>query len=152
MPGATEAFSSVGSTIHVSAPAPATFDAAGYAALIWTEVGEVEDIGEYGPEDSLLTRNNLKTGITQKLKGSTNLGGIPLQMAMVPGDAGHIALEAGRVSRAPVSVKVTFQDGMVEYFRALVMSYKKAIGSSESFTAASTTLEVTTETVRVLPA
>lgn len=152
MAAATIPFASVGSFICIVPAAPATMDETGWEALTgWIEIGEVEEIGEYGAENSVLTRTPLKSGVVQKLKGGTDFGTMPLQMAMVPGDVGHVALNAGRESSAPVSVQVNFQDGTKEYFRALVTSYKKTIGSSEGFTAASTMLDITSATTMVAP-
>lgn len=153
MPAATVPFSTVGSTVHIATGAPATFDATGWAAVTpWVEIGEIDDIGEYGEEDSILSRTPLKTGTVQKLKGGTDFGTLPLQMAMVPGDVGHVALKAARASKNAYSIKVTYQDGTKDYFRALVTSYKKSIGSSENFTKASTALAITSATTTVDPA
>ena len=37
-----------GTTLKISASTPATYDGTGYAALTYTTVGEVTDLGEFG--------------------------------------------------------------------------------------------------------
>lgn len=152
MPGATVAFSSLGSTIAISNVLPATHDVAGYEALTFTEIGEVADIGEFGPEYSVTTFTPIKTGIVRKRKSSVNYGSMPLSMAMVPGDAGHVKLLTGLNDYDAQAFKVTYQDGTVEYFDALVMSYKRAVGGADGITMASTQLEVDSTIVTDLPA
>src|SRR5690606_40955577 len=39
-------YTSAGTTLGLSAAAPATYDAAGYAALTFTQIGEVSDLGD----------------------------------------------------------------------------------------------------------
>ena len=65
---------SAGTTLKVSASAPATFDKAGYSALTFTAVGEITDLGEFGREYALVTHNPVGTRGTQKFKGSFNEG------------------------------------------------------------------------------
>lgn len=152
MPGATVPFSTVGSKIEIATGAPTTFDATGYAAVTpYVEIGEIEDIGEYGAEDSILSRTPLKTGVVQKLKGGTDFGTLPLQSALVLGDPGHVAVIAAQASKNAYTFRITYQDGTKDYFRALVTSYKKGIGGSEGFTKCSINLAITTATVTVTP-
>lgn len=154
MPGATEAFTSVGTTIAVALTVPATFDQAGFSAVgqVYTEIAEVEELPGYGPEASVQTRTPLKTGIVRKRKGSTNMGAMEVTAAMVPGDAGHIKMKAAQEQTTPASVKITYPDGMVEYFTALVTSYKRTPGGADSWAMAAFNLDIDSAIVTVLPA
>lgn len=152
MPAATSAFTSAGSTIGIINAAPATYDAAGYAAQIHVEVGEVVDIPEFGKEYNLVTHNPLKDKRTRKKKGSYNNGSFTLNLARAPGDAGQALALTALDLVTPSSFEVTLQDGTKLYFMALVMSYKTSIGSVDSITAASITLEIDSEIVEVAPA
>ncbi len=140
------------SKIFLAAAAPATYNAAGYAALTWIEIGEVTDIGENGPESSQIDHAPLSSGVKIKRKGIRDYGNIPLQMALVPGDEGQQEMILAEASQDAWSIKMVYQDETIDYTRALVMSFKKNIGNSESITAASSTLCVTKETITVEPA
>lgn len=146
---ATEAFTSAGTNIAIVNDAPATEDAAGYAAQAHLDIGEVVDIPEFGKEYNLVTHNPLRTRRTRKYKGSYNLGSVTLNMARAPGDAGQAEALAALNLDDPSSFEVTLQDGTKMYFMALVMSYKTSVGTVDSITAASVTLEIDSEIVEV---
>jgi hypothetical protein len=148
---ATSAFTSAGTRLYVFNGDPATFDAAGYAALAWVEVGEVVDIPEFGKEYNLVTHNPLKDRRTRKKKGSFNNGSFSLNMARCPGDAGQAEMIEALDLDDPSSFKAVLQDGTAMYFQSLVMSYKTGIGSVDQITAASATLEIDSEIVEVAP-
>jgi hypothetical protein len=138
-----------GTTFKVSAATPATFNAAGYAALAWTLVGEVTDLGEFGREYNLVTHNPIDTRGTQKKKGSFNEGQITLQLGLDTDDAGQILLKAGALSDNDYSVLVTTQNGDKYYAQAQVMSFKVGAGDVNKITAATVSLELTTSSAGV---
>jgi hypothetical protein len=97
-----------GSTLKVSASAPATYNTAGYAALTWTSVGEVTDLGEFGREYTLVTHNPINNRITQKFKGSYNEGKMSLKLGLDTDDAGQVLMKAASLSpfwSAPIRLK-----------------------------------------------
>lgn len=143
------AFSSIGSTIAVTATAPATLDAAGFGALTYTTVAEVTDIGVFGKTVSKVTHVPLSTGVTIKRKGVIDAGTITLKMARAPTDAGQTVLLAALDSTATYSFCVTLQNGTKLYFLALVMSYTTTVGAAGSITAADTSLDITTVPIAV---
>ena len=132
-----------GSTLKVCASAPATYNSAGYAALTWTAVGEVTDLGEFGREYALVTHNPINTRITQKFKGSYNEGKMSLKIGLDTDDAGQILMKAASTSDSPYFFEVATQNGDKYYFPAMVMSWKVGVGSVDSITAASCDLELT---------
>jgi hypothetical protein len=140
---------SAGSTIRVSAAQPGTFNAAGYAALSWTAVGEITDLGEFGREYNLVTHNPIGTRATVKKKGSYNEGQINLMMALDEADAGQLILEAGAVSDNDYSFEITLQSGRKYYFQAQVMKFKPNVGSVDNITQASVMLELTSNSAGV---
>lgn len=153
MPAATEAYSPIGSFISIALALPTAQTDTAYGQLTWIEIGEVDNIGEYGPESSTQSRTALKDGVVRKRKGPRNYGALPLTMALVPGDEGHEALLVAEDQPDPVSIKVTHGDGTVEFFRGLVMSYKRNIGGAESGTAmASANIEIDSPIVTKYPA
>ena len=62
--------SSAGSTVAICATAPATYNEAGYDALVWTLIGEVTDIGDFGREYAKIEHKPVATRATQKLIGA----------------------------------------------------------------------------------
>lgn len=135
---------SAGTTLRVTASAPATFNAAGYSALTFTAVGEITDLGEFGREYALVTHNPVGTRGTQKFKGSFNEGTMNLTLGLDTDDAGQVLMKAASLADAPYSFEVTTQNGDKYYFQAMVMSFKVGVGSVDSITTATCTLELTT--------
>lgn len=139
---ASNAQTSAGSFLSVSATLPATYDAAGFSALVWTDVGEITDLGEFGREYNLVTHNPLKDRRTVKRKGSYNDGSITLQMARHVTDAGQLLLQEAQDDDASYAIRITFQDSTEAYASAQVMSYKTTVGSVDQITMATTVLEI----------
>lgn len=137
---------SAGTTFALTATRPATFDAAGYAAvgMTYTTVGEITDLGEFGREYALVTHQPLGNRSTQKFKGSFNEGALNIQLALNTDDAGQILMKSALLSDASHSCRVTTQNGDVYYFQAAVMSFRLGVGSVDQITTAAATLEITT--------
>jgi hypothetical protein len=140
---------SAGTTLRVTASAPATFNSAGYTTLFTTSpvpalVGEVTDLGEFGREYALVTHMPVGSRGTQKFKGSFNEGTITLSLGLDTDDAGQIIMKAATLSDNDYSFMVTTQNGDKYFFRAQIMSWKVGVGSVDSITTATATLEITT--------
>lgn len=140
---------SAGTTIGLSASAPATFNATGYDALTFTSIGEVTDLGEFGREYALVTHNPLGSRGTVKKKGSFNEGTMTLQLGLDTDDAGQVLAKTASLADADYSFKVTTQNGDIYYFQAQVMSFKVGVGSVDQITSATITLELTTNSAGV---
>ena len=136
-------------TLKISAGVPATFDNAGYAALTYTTVGEVTNLGEFGREFQLVTHNPVATRGTQKLKGSWNEGTIVLQLGLDTDDAGQILMKAAAGSDSLYSFLVTTANGDKYYFQGLTMSFKVGLSDVNSVTAATANIEITTSSTGV---
>ena len=144
------ATTTAGTTLSASATLPATYDGTGFAALTFTAVGEITDIGEYGKEYNLVTHIPLSTRRTQKLKGSYNEGALALQMAYDSGDTGQGILITALDSDDSISYKVTHQNGDVDYFTGKVMSFRKNVGSTDNIKSASAAIEIDSDIVEVV--
>jgi hypothetical protein len=142
-------FSTAGTTLAISAAAPATEDAAGYNALTWTLIGEITDLGEFGPTANLITHNPIADKITRKLKGAVNYGSMNLTMARDTTDAGQVLLRAAQAANNAYSFRVTFQNGAKSYFKGLVLSTSTQAGSVDSITGLTSNVELTSAIVEV---
>lgn len=140
-----------GTELAVTATAPATYDAAGFAAVAdWTVVGEVVSIGEHGGTTALVTHNPLDTRRTKKFKGSINDGSMPVGLGRDITDAGQTVLIDGALGAnidVDHSVRITYQDGTIEYFQAKVMSYTRNPGTIDQIVGANTTFELVDEVI-----
>jgi hypothetical protein len=133
-----------GTSIAICASAPATFNAAGYAALPWTDIGEVTDLGTFGRVYNLVKHNPIKTRGTKKVKGSFDEGKIDLQYGVDDDDSGQTLVEVAVNDDDPVSIRIISQSGIVFYFQALVMSAPKNFGGVDNVLSCTATMELTT--------
>jgi len=144
---------STGVIIGVSAAEPATHDQAGFEALVFTTVGEVIDVPEYGPSVQVVESNPLATGVTEKYNGFINYGSVAYGLEQDTTDAGQIILKAAvpvpPAQFTPHSFKVTFPDGAVDYYVGGVFSYTTAIGSANSMIGSTAQVEINSSIVRV---
>lgn len=138
-------------TLKISAGVPATFDAAGYAALTYTTVGEITNFGEFGREFQLTTHNPVATRGTQKLKGSFNEGAIQLQLGLDTDDAGQVLLKAAALSDSLYAFIITTSVGPLDkyYFQGLTMGFKIGLNDVNSVTSATANIEITTSSTGV---
>lgn len=138
-----------GTTIAISAVAPATPDATGYAALTYTEIGGVEQIGVIGATTNKVEFQPLK-GPKEKHKGSTDFGSLQPGMAHNETDAGQVLLRtaADPSNNALYSFKVTYPDGAKRYFQGRVFGYPENVGNADSIIMANPTVEINTAVVK----
>jgi len=138
----------IGGFMSVSAATPADFDAAGYVALTFTDVGEVSEIPEFGASHTPVTFTPLKTGIVNKFHGELNYGSITIPIGYDSADAGQIILDAALRSKDAISFRETRSDGTIRYIMGKVMSFPRG-QSVGSVNMASCTIEFTTADVEV---
>ena len=138
----------IGGFLSVSAATPATFDADGYAALTWTEVGEASEIPEFGAAYSAVTFTSLKTGIENKFHGALNYGSITIPLGYDSADDGQIILLAALASKDEISFRESRSDGTVRYIMGKVMSFPRG-QSVGSVNMASCNIEFTRADVEV---
>lgn len=151
---ASKAMTSAGTTISISATLPATYDKAGFEAVgvVFTEIGEVSDLGEFGREYNIVKFNPLKDRRTVKRKGSFDDGTVQVQLAKAATDAGQILLKSAVNSDASHSVKIVLQDGTTFYFTAQVSSSTVNVGNVDQITSSTFKLEIDNDIIEVAPA
>lgn len=138
-----------GSTLQLSAAAPATFNQAGYAALSYTTLGEITDFGDFGRKYNVVKNNPVATRGTVKKKGSFDEGALALKLNLDTDDAGQILAKTALNSDSNYSVKITTQNGDVYYFQVLVTAFVVGLGGVDNTTSASIDLEITTSSTGV---
>ena len=126
----SEGTSSIGSCMAFSAAAPATEDAAGYAAATWTASTEVESIGEIGPENEVITFKTVCDGLTHKRLGATDYGSQSIVLLFDSGNAAQGILSSGARNKTKVWCRETLATGDVFYYGSYVAKTKVAVGGS----------------------
>lgn len=144
---------SAGSKIYIG-PTTAAATETAYAALSYTEIKEVETIGEFGDEAETIKFLALDAQRVRKLKGARDAGDLTLVVGHDPLDAGQIALLAAEASRFAYAFKVVLADARdsndadgVEYFHAIVMSKRLAVGGANDVTKRRFVLAITSAIV-----
>lgn len=145
---------SAGTTLAVTAAGtlPDTFDevsSTGYPSETYTTVGEITNIPAFGGVYQLITHEPVAERAVVKKKGSVNYGNLVLPFAADADDTGQTSLKTSHTSDSEIAVKVTYPDGEVDYFTALVMDFQREPGGVNSIKGGSVTLELTRPIVNV---
>lgn len=138
-----------GTTIGISATPPATFDATGYEAVVFSTIGEITDPGEHGKVYALVTHMPIDKRNTQKFKGSYNEGQMSMQLAVNTEDAGQGILRTAADSDDTYYFEIAYQGGDKHWFPAKVMSFTYSGGNTDTIRAATVQLELTSNAAGV---
>lgn len=144
---------STGITVGIVDALPATYDAAGYAALTYTNIGELNTIPAFGPTVAVVESNPLATGVTEKFKGFTNYGSVALAADYDDEDAGQAVVSAAVEGASKLnrhSFKLTYPTGAVRYWAGKAFSYTEEPGSANSMVGCTMNVEIETPIVRVV--
>ena len=134
---ATTAFISVGTKVYLSAAEPATYTKAGFDALTWKEVGEVESVGDFGGSATVTTFTPLGTGVVRKRKGSIDYGQLSLVCGRLTADDGQALAKAGfdgankdKVHSCKIALPAV--DGKTLYFTGVISSFTTQVNDANS--------------------
>lgn len=137
---------SAGTTLGISASHPATFNEAGFEALVYTTIGEITSIdGDIGRVYNLVTHNPLATRATVKKKGSYNSGSVTIPLAIDDDDAGQLLALTARDSDENYSFVIEEPDGAFRFFQGIVMSFPVNYGGTDAITSGTLTIEITAD-------
>jgi hypothetical protein len=110
-----------------------------YQADSYIEVGEVEDLGEFGDESDRINFTALSDGRTRKFKGPRDAGEMPIVVGDDPTDEGQIALEAAEASPLDFNFYVELNDAITlggqnskHYFIGKVFSKRRNVGNASN--------------------
>jgi hypothetical protein len=127
-----------GSKFYIGTTAAAS-NLSQYESDTYVEVGEVEDMGQFGDTSSSVTFAAIGDGRIRKSKGARDAGTLPLVVGRDPADTGQAALEAAEATNFDYNFKVVHADAInemwsdtVEYFRGLVMSKTTNVGTNDN--------------------
>jgi len=139
-----------GSALAISAGNPASNDAAGYAALTYTEIGQIDKIGAIGAVFAKVEFQPLK-GAKQKHKGSRDNGSLSPTLAHDESDAGQALLRtaADDATSKLYSFEVTYPTGAKRYFQGRVFGYPETTDGADTILTAAPTIEISTDIVKV---
>lgn len=140
MPAATKPQPSADAKLYISASLPVTEDEAGYAALSFTEIKEVVNIGEFSRTYNLIAVNSLGQRQTRNLKGSFTEGTPPVQLNYAPGDPGQQLLLTALQSDNDYSFKIELNDGTIFYNQGLVSQAPISLGGVDELVSMAATL------------
>lgn len=122
-----------GTTIGVSASPPATYNQAGFEALTFTNVGEITTApGSGGKKYTDVAYSTLDDRATKHLKGTSDQAEQSITVIDDLTDTGQTALETALDSDDEYSFKVTYNNGDVAYFQALVTGFEGDGGDSNA--------------------
>lgn len=147
-----------GSKLFIGPVAASTVDTANeFAALSFTEVGEIESLGEFGDQAGIVTFTALGDRRVRKFKGSFDAGTITLSLGRDAADSGQSALIAAQASDFDYAFKVELNDegsnspqrNTVFYFRGKVVSYSTNIGNANSVVGASAQIAINSPIIEV---
>ena len=139
-------FTAAGTVLSIGDAEPGTYDKAGFEAVVWTEVGEVTDIPEFGRLYNLVQHLPLGDRRAVKRKGGFNDGSFTLQYGVADRaspDAGQTAIEGFIDSDANQAIRIVLQDTTHIYFIAQVMSNPITISTIDTIVMKSVQLEIT---------
>jgi hypothetical protein len=139
------AITAAGSKLFVSATLPGTYDASGFEALTWTEVGEVTEIPQFGKVYTIVNHLPLGQRQTIKRKGSYDNGTVDVPYAFDPaGDAGQVILEAAVDSDNSYSFRIDVKNPAVKsvYFTAQITSRPITLGGTDAIVMANSALAI----------
>lgn len=125
----------------------------------YTEIGEIENLGEFGDESNAVTFLSLAAARVRKLKGARDAGTLALVCGRDPLDAGQQALDAAEQTDFAYNFKVIpsdapsadYADGVI-YFSAIVMSRRNQFGGGDDVTKKAYSLAVDSALEETAPA
>jgi hypothetical protein len=149
----TNVKTSAGTTLHISATLPATYDKAGYeaAGITYTAVGRITNFGDLAIGFNPVEFNDVSTRDTLTLKGTRNAVELPLQLGRAVADAGQILIKTALDSDADYTFKITLSDGVKGYFIGKVISAALNIGDGNTVTGNAVAIRLNSRFLEVAP-
>jgi len=118
----------------VSADAPATYDASGFAdaGVTYTVIGQLINFPDIGRVYTDVAYNSLDVRGTRHIKGTYEEPEIALEMGVDRLDGGQVILKTASDSDASFTFKFEYSNGEIDYFQAKVFSLASAGGDGDT--------------------
>jgi hypothetical protein len=110
-----------GSTFGTSATLPATIDTAGYAAVVFTLVGDIIDIGEVAKAYNVVAHQPVGERFPTKLKGDYDISNLTVTIGRDISGAGQILLQTALGVDVSYSFEITLPSGNIGNFTGKVI-------------------------------
>lgn len=130
---------------------------AAYEALTYVEVGEVEDLGEFGDESQEITFTSLGDGRVRKLKGPRDAGTFTVVVGDDPADAGQEDMVEAEAEIFDYAMKIELNDKLnptgtnsIFFFMGKVMSKRLNVGNATNVVRRNFTVGINTDIIEVL--
>jgi len=139
--------------------APATYDAAGYAALTYESICPLQSIGAFGTQFESVTFDDICTGLRTKIKGINDNGEMEVVAGYDDTNDGQLAAVAAAkdTSTGNYNFKVTLPNKLnatgtdaVFYFSGKVMSALTTAGAASDVVTRTFNIGINTEIVEVV--
>lgn len=133
-----------------------------YKDDIYVDVGEIEDLGEFGDTFNPVNFTSLANGRVRKYKGTADAGNMTLTVGLDNGDAGQRAVAVAHKDRSKgnYNIKVTLNDGdpgatpavlpTTFYFAVKVMNNTVAAGAADNVVRRNITLGINTDILEIV--
>ncbi|MDQ0347860.1 iron ABC transporter substrate-binding protein [Ancylobacter vacuolatus] len=147
--------SAAGAKIYIGTTVPASNETA-FAADIYVEIKEIEDLGELGDESEAINFASLGDARVRKLKGARDAGTLVLVVGRDPLDLGQIAAKAAEKTSFEYNFKIVANDApdadhtsSIYYFRGLVMSARDNYGQQNNVVRTTFNIGINTAIIEV---
>lgn len=132
-----------------------------YKADTYVDIGEIEDLGEFGDTFSSVNFTSLGDGRVRKYKGTADAGDLTLTVGLDNGDAGQNAVKVAHkdCSKGNYNLKITLNDGdpsanpvilpTTYYFGVKVMNNTVAAGSADNVVRRNMTFGINTPILEI---
>jgi len=127
-----------GSTIAIGTTAAAT-TLSDFQGDTYTQLGEVENMGDFGDSSPEVPFASIGDGRTRKSKGARDAGTMAVIVGHDPLDAGQDAIEVAEQTNFEYNFRVILADAKnanfsnsTFYFKGLVMSQRKNVGTNDN--------------------
>lgn len=145
-------------SISTTTTEPATYDAAGYAALTYSQICPLQSIGAFGTTYESVTFDDICTGLRTKIKGINDNGDMEVVAGYDDTNAGqgYAVTAANDASAANYHFKVTLNNKQnltgtdsTFYFSGKVMSATVTPGTASDIVTRTFNIGINTEIVEV---
>ena len=107
----------------------------------FTPIAQITDFSAFSGSASVIDTTNLDSTAKEKLMGLQDFGKVSLSFNLIPSDAGQVALEAAKASRALTEFKLVLSEGTSYSFSGFVLN-KSLTGAVYDKMSSSATIEI----------